>query len=71
MESIVAIIAQVGFPIVCCLLLWKALVDEKDAHKEEMKTVTEALNNNTQALVHLSDLLDLSNLKNGGKHSDS
>lgn len=70
MESIVAIIAQVGFPIVCCLLLWKALVDEKDAHKEEMRTVTEALNNNTKALIHLSDLLDLPNT-NGGKHVDS
>ena len=57
MENIVAIIAQVGFPIVCCLLLWKALVDEKDAHKQEMLTVTEALNNNTQALIHLSDKL--------------
>ena len=57
MENIVAIIAQVGFPIVCCLLLWKALVDEKDAHKQEMSAVTEALNNNTRALIHLSDKL--------------
>ena len=71
MESIVAVIAQVGFPIVCCLLLWRALVDEKDAHKEEMKTVTEALNNNTKALVHLSDLLDFSDVTKGGKHIDS
>ena len=71
MESIVAIIAQVGFPIVCCLLLWKALVDEKDAHKAEMNTVTEALNNNTKALIHLSDLLDIPKNTKGGKHVDS
>lgn len=69
METIVTIIAQVGFPIVCCLLLWKALVDEKDAHKAEMQAITEALNNNTKALIHLTDLLDLPEIK-GGKHID-
>ena len=58
MENIVAIIAQVGFPIVCCLLLWKALVDEKDAHKEETAKLTEAVNNNTQALIKLAERLD-------------
>ena len=67
MESIVAIIAQVGFPIVCCLLLWKALVDEKDAHKAEMATVTEALNNNTKALIHLCDKLGYG-VETEGKH---
>jgi len=58
MENIVAVIAQVGFPIVCCLLLWKALVDEKDAHKEETAKLTEAVNNNTQALIKLAERLD-------------
>lgn len=58
MENIVAVIAQVGFPIVCCLLLWKALIDEKDAHKEEMGKMTEAVNNNTQALIKLTERLD-------------
>ena len=67
MENIVTIIAQVGFPIVCCLLLWKALVDEKDAHKTEMAAVTEALNNNTQALIHLSDMLGVDSTQEG-KH---
>ena len=67
MENIVAVIAQVGFPIVCCLLLWKALVDEKDAHKEETAKLTEALNNNTQALIKLSERLD-SYSEQEGKH---
>ena len=67
MEQVLAAIAQVGFPIVCCLLLWRALVDEKDAHKDEMSAVTAALNNNTQALIHLSDRLGL---ETGGKHLD-
>ena len=67
MENIVAVIAQVGFPIVCCLLLWKALVDEKDAHKEETAKLTEALNNNTQALIKLAERLD-SYSEQEGKH---
>ena len=67
MENIVAVIAQVGFPIVCCLLLWKALVDEKDAHKEETAKLTEAVNNNTQALIKLSERLD-SYSEQEGKH---
>lgn len=67
MENIVAVIAQVGFPIVCCLLLWKALVDEKDAHKEETAKLTEAVNNNTQALIRLAERLD-SYSEQEGKH---
>lgn len=67
MENIVAVIAQVGFPIVCCLLLWKALVDEKDAHKEETAKLTEAVNNNTQALIKLAERLD-SYPEQEGKH---
>lgn len=67
MENIVAVIAQVGFPIVCCLLLWKALVDEKDAHKEETAKLTEAVNNNTQALIKLAERLD-SYSDQEGKH---
>ena len=67
MENIVAIIAQVGFPIVCCLLLWKALVDEKEAHKQETDKLTEALNNNTQALIRLAERLD-SYSNQEGKH---
>lgn len=67
MENIVAVIAQVGFPIVCCLLLWKALVDEKDAHKEETAKLTEAVNNNTQALIKLAERLD-SYSEQEGKH---
>ena len=66
METILTAIAQVGFPIVACLLLWKSLADEREDHKEEMKAVTEALNNNTQALIHLSDKLGTD--KQEGKH---
>lgn len=66
METVLTAIAQVGFPIVACLLLWKSLADEREDHKDEMKAVTEALNNNTQALIHLSDKLGADSQE--GKH---
>ena len=66
MESVLTAIAQVGFPIVACLLLWKSLADEREDHKDEMKSVTEAVNNNTQALIHLTDKLSADSQE--GKH---
>ena len=68
METVLQAVAQVGFPIVCCVLLWKALTDEKDAHKEEMKGFTEALNNNTKAIVHLTDMLSFDTTTTKGDH---
>ena len=69
MEQVLTAIAQVGFPIVACLLLWKALADERDSHKQEMTAITDALCNNTKALVHLSDVLGAD--CEGGKHLDN
>lgn len=62
------LIASYGFPIVMCLLMtWyvydtnkkhRAEVEKlNEQHKEEMKQVTEALNNNTLALQRLCDKL--------------
>ena len=67
MESVLAAIAQVGFPIVFCLLLWKAFGDEKEAHKDETAKLTEAVNNNTQALMRLSDRISIQ-IEQEGKH---
>lgn len=62
------LIASYGFPIVMCLLMaWYVYDTNKkhreevdklnEQHKEEMKQVTEALNNNTLALQRLCDKL--------------
>ena len=56
-QAITQFIGTLGFPIAaCCYLLYSR---EKDAqrHKEEMDKVTDALNNNTLAIQHLSDTL--------------
>ncbi len=68
MENIGALIAQLGFPIVICLLMMWYINKSNDKHtdqitelnaqhKEEMKEITSALNNNTLALQKLTDCL--------------
>lgn len=63
------IIMSIGFPIVACIAMgWyvREITNKHDEqiermnnqHKEEMKQVTEALNNNTLALQRLCDRLD-------------
>ena len=59
-QAVTQFIGTLGFPIAaCCYLLY---IREKDAerHKEEMNKVTDALNNNTLAIQHLSDTLSKS-----------
>lgn len=51
-------ISTLGFPIVMCGAMFWNMLKEKDAHKEEMNSVTEALNNNTLILQKLCDRLD-------------
>lgn len=67
--SMTQIIMSIGFPIVACIAMgWyvREITNKHDEqiermnnqHKEEMKQVTEALNNNTLALQRLCDKLD-------------
>lgn len=64
-------VGTLGFPIVCAIAMaWyvKYMTDRNredidklnEQHKQEMKEVTTALNNNTLAIQKLSDLLDRS-----------
>lgn len=65
----IQLISSVGFPIVACLGMgWyvkyqtdnyrEEVRDMQKEHKEEIGKITEALNNNTQALEKLADKLD-------------
>lgn len=50
-------ISTVGFPIVMCLILVYIVYKMNEQHKEEMNKMNEALNNNTLAIQHLTDML--------------
>lgn len=56
-QVIVNAIATVGFPIVMCLILVYIVYKMNEQHKEEMNKMNEALNNNTLAIQHLTDML--------------
>ena len=57
-NAVTSAISTLGFPIVMCGAMFWYMLKEKDTHKEEMNSVTEALNNNTLILQKLCDRLD-------------
>lgn len=63
-NAVTTAISTLGFPIVMCGAMFWYMLKEKDTHKEEMNSVTEALNNNTLILQKLCDKL-------GGDENDS
>lgn len=56
-SAISTFISNMGFPIACVIAMFYFWNKEREDHKEEMKQVTEALNNNTAALIHLEEHL--------------
>ena len=76
MGSIAQLITSLGFPVVACILMGyyiklqtdyyrSDVKDLQSQHKDEMLQVTEAVNNNTKALLQLSDALIERGLING------
>lgn len=55
---ITQIIGSLGFPIAACIAMFSMLNKERDAHKEEMTELKQAISNNTLALQSLADKLD-------------
>lgn len=66
MDTIVQFIAQVGFPIVAFLLMWKELGDERQSHEAETARLAEVIGNNTTAIVRLTEKLE--STAQEGKH---
>lgn len=56
--TFVQLITNVGFPIACCIALFITLKNSDKNHKEEMLKLSQALENNTNAIRELSTKLD-------------
>lgn len=56
-SGIAQLIGSLGFPIAACIYLFYSMEKEREAHKEEMNKITEALNNNTLVMQQLIDSL--------------
>lgn len=70
-QTLTQLVSSVGFPIVACLIMWKALQDSTAAHKEEIDAMQESLNQNTVVLAELKQMLqDLRDMARGGAGAD-
>lgn len=58
LAGVLQFVQGIGFPATFCFIVLKMLEDERVAHKEEMRQMTEALNNNTVVLTALKQRLD-------------
>ena len=56
-ELIQTLIGSLGFPIACVIAMFWMWNKEREDHKQEVNKMTEALNNNTQALIKIEELL--------------
>ena len=52
--TITQMIGSLGFPIAACIALFWQNAKQSEKHAEELRQITEALNNNTVALTELS-----------------
>lgn len=57
-NSFVSAISTVGFPCVICLIMIYVIWKIEENHRGEMHEITEAINNNTTALVKLIDKIE-------------
>lgn len=57
-NELIQLIGSLGFPIVACGALFWRMIKSDEQHKEEMNKMSEALNNNTSALIKLTDKLE-------------
>lgn len=58
MQELINAIGTLGFPIVaCCALFWQ-LNKTNENHKEEVKQLTTAIENNTIALTKIAERMD-------------
>lgn len=56
-NTIMQLVSTLGFPIVCCGVLFWMVNKSNSQHKEEMDKLSEALNNNTIAMTKLYEKL--------------
>lgn len=56
-NEIIQLVGSLGFPIVCCVALFWRMIKSDEQHKEEMDKISTSLNNNTEALLKLTERL--------------
>lgn len=50
-------ISSYGFPIVCCVVMFRYLEKEREVHRQEIDGMTKALNENTSIIKELKETI--------------
>lgn len=58
LETIMQFITTIGFPIAMCLLIFWRMWQESEAHREEVKTLKDTIQENTVILGQLKQLIE-------------
>ena len=64
---VTGIISQLGVPVALLIAMFWLLDKERSDHKEEMKNLTTAVNNNTIALTKLIERIDTNESTNSNR----
>ena len=59
MDSVTQLIASLGFPIVAAAAMFWMVNKNEDRHKEEMNGLRKTIEDNTNVLVSLKELISL------------
>lgn len=71
-STVAQLIGSLGFPIMACIGLFYYLTKEQESHKQEMQSVTEALNRNTEVMIELKTILTtLTGRRKTNEHSET
>ena len=60
-QTLASLVSSIGFPIVCCGVLFYMNNQQQKAHKEEIEKLSETVNNNTIAVEKLLIVLGSDN----------
>lgn len=60
-DIILSAISQLGFPVAVCLGCFWFINKMQDNHREDLKNMTDAVNNNTLVMQKLLDNMEASN----------
>lgn len=61
-QTILSAVSSVGFPIVACVAMFWKISKQDEQHGNEINSLSQAINNNTQALAEMKQLInDISN----------
>jgi preprotein translocase subunit YajC len=56
-NDIVTLIANVGFPVAMCFVMFYYMNKQSERHEQEISDLRDTINNNTQVLTELSTLI--------------